>query len=427
MNPVVVLFLAFGATLLIGVPFIWSMVVSCLCATLVMDRGVASFSVFAQKMFTGQEKYVYLAIFFFMLAGAIMQHGGISGRLIRFAKAWFGHINGGLSIVVMIACMFFAALSGSSVATVVAIGSMLYPELVAAGYPKGYAAALPSAGGTLGIVIPPSIAFVVYGSTVNTSISKLLISGIVPGVLGGVTMCLYAYAYAKCKRLPKSSAFDPAGALKATKSAFWALLTPVIILGGIYSGVFTPTESAAVAVLYGIVVSIGYRSLTFRQFWRIIIASAEGTANILMLVGAASLLSWVMVMNGFPGAFTGFISQFVTSRITFLVYLNIMLAILGMIMDTAPVILIVAPLIAPMASHFGIDPVHLGCIVVFNLSVGQITPPFGLCLFAGAGITGQSVITIFKNTAPFILVLYGAVLLTSFVPELPLLLVKYMF
>jgi C4-dicarboxylate transporter DctM subunit len=391
-----------------------------------METGLTSISFFAQKMFTGQEKYVFLAIFFFILAGSIMQHGGISARLIRFARAWFGHVSGGLSIVVMIACMFFAALCGSTVATVVAIGVMLYPELVKSGYPKGYAAALPSAGGTLGIVIPPSIAFVVYGSTVNTSISKLLISGIVPGLLAGTAMCLYAYIYAKAKHYPTSNNFDLKSAISATKDAFWALLTPVIILGGIYAGIFTPTEAAAVAVFYAFVVSLFYRTIDFRQLVQITISSVEGTANILMLIGSASLVGWVFVANGFPAMFNEFVSQFVSSKITFLMCLNFLLIILGMIMDTAPIILIVSPLIYPVALKFGVDPVHLGCIVVFNLAVGQITPPFGLCLFAGASITGQPVLTLFKHIIPFITVLYICVLITSFVPGFSLYLVKMM-
>ena len=416
MSPVAVLFIVFTIGLLLGVPFIWSMVFSCICAAATM--GTVPLTFFAQRMYTGGEKYVFLAIFFFLLAGAIMQHGGISQRLVTFAKAWFGHVTGGLSIVVLIACMFFAALCGSNVATVVAIGSMLYPELIKAGYPKGYAAALPAVGGTLGIVIPPSIVFVVYGSTVNTSISKLLISGIVPGVLGGLAMCLYAYFYAKRKNLPKSDNFDLSHALKATKDAFWALLMPVIILGGIYSGVFTPTESAAVAVLYGLIVAFFYRSLTPQHLARIMITAVEGTANILLLIMAATVFGWVLTANGFPAAFNAFLAQFIHDKTTFLLCLNVMLLILGMLMDTGPIILIIAPLIYPVAMKFGIDPVHLGCIVVFNLSVGQATPPFGLCLFAGSGVTGQSIMSLSKNSLPFIFVLYGCVLLTSFVPAL---------
>jgi C4-dicarboxylate transporter DctM subunit len=425
MSATAALFLSFAAALLIGVPFIWAMMLSCLFAAQFMGNIPLAF--FAQRMFTGAEKYVFLAIFFFLLAGSIMQHGGISRRLVDFAKAWFGHVSGGLSIVVLTGCMFFAALCGSNVATVVAIGSMLYPSLVAAGYPKGYAAALPVVGGTLGIVIPPSIVFVVYGSVTNTSISKLLISGIVPGILGGLAMCLYAYAYAKVKRLPKSSKFDLKFALKATKDAFWALLMPVIILGGIYSGIFTPTESAAVAVFYGFLVTLGYRDLPLSQFGQIMISAVEGTANILFLIMAATVFGWVLTANGFPAAFNAFLSQFIHDKTTFLLALNVMLLFLGMIMDTGPIILIVAPLIYPVAMKFGIDPVHLGCIVVFNLSVGQATPPFGLCLFAGSGVTNQSVMTLSRNSLPFIIVLYGCVLLTSFIPALATALVNWMY
>ncbi len=425
MSPVVILFSVFAGGLLIGVPFIWAMLLSCVCAISAM--GSVPLVLYAQRMFTGGEKYVFLAIFFFLLAGSIMQHGGISKRLVAFARAWFGHFAGGLSIVVLIACIFFAALCGSNVATVVAIGSMLYPELIKAGYPKGYAAALPVAGGTLGVVIPPSIVFVVYGSTVNTSIAKLLISGIIPGIMGGVAMAIYAYCYAKVRKLPTAEAFDLKVALTATKDAFWALLMPVIILGGIYSGVFTPTESAAVAVLYGFIVALCYRAMSVNDFVRVLISAVEGTANILLLIMGATLFGWVLTTNGFPVAFNNFLSQFISDRTTFLLCLNLMLLILGMLMETGPIILIVAPLIYPVAMKFGIDPVHLGCIVVFNLSIGQITPPFGLCLFAGAGVTGQGIVSLAKNVTPFILVLYACVMLTSFIPDLSLFLVKMMY
>jgi C4-dicarboxylate transporter DctM subunit len=425
MSPTVVLFSVLAVSLLIGVPFIWSMMLSCLLAVQFMGNIPLSF--FAQKMFTGGEKYIFLAIFFFLFAGSIMQHGGISRRLVNFAKAWFGHVDGGLSLVVLIACIFFAALCGSNVATVVAIGSMLYPSLVQAGYPKGYAAALPAVGGTLGIVIPPSIVFVVYGSATNTSISKLLISGIGPGILGGLALCLYAYGYAKYHKIPKSNEFDLREALKATKDAFWALMMPVIVLGGIYSGVFTPTESAAAAVFYGLIVTLGYGDLPIREFGKIMLSAAEGTANILFLIMAATAFGWVLTANGFPVAFNSFLAQFIHDKTTFLLSLNVMLLLLGMLMDTGPIILITAPLIYPVAMKFGIDPIQLGCIVVFNLSVGQATPPFGLCLFAASGVTKQSVMALAKNSAPFILLLYACVLLTSFIPALSLALVNWMY
>ena len=417
MSPIAVLFIAFFVLLFIGVPFAWSLGLSCIAAAAAMGEIPIMF--FAQRMFTGAEKYTLLAIFFFLLAGAIMQHGGISRRLVDFARAWFGHVSGGLSIVVLVACMFFAALSGSSIATTAAIGAMLYPELVKAKYPEGYAAALPVAGGTLGIVIPPSIVFVVYGTTTNTSVAKLLISGAVPGIMAGIAMCIYAYIYAKRKKMPISDTFSLHNALKATGKAFWALLMPFIILGGIYSGVFTPTESAAIAVFYGLIVSLFiYHELSISKLFSIMLDSVKGTANILLLIMAAGLFGWVLTTNGVPALFTQFLSQFIHSKVTFLLCINLLLLILGMLMDSGAIILIVAPLIYPIAMQFGIDPVHLGCIIVFNLAVGQATPPFGNCLFAGTSATGQNIVQLSKNVLPFVIILYICVLLTSFIPAI---------
>ena len=246
MNPILVLLIVFVVTLILGVPFAWSLLLASAASVCMID-GLPLMQI-ASKMYNGGAKYTLLAIFFFMLAGAIMQHGGISSRMIMFAKACVGHLRGGLSIVVLLVCMLFAALSGSSIATTAAIGAMLYPELVKENYPKGYAAALPVAGGTLGIVIPPSIVFVVYGSTTGTSVSKLLMSGVIPGIMAGVFMCIYAYLYARKHDIPKSNDFSWANVGKSLKEAIWAILMPVIILGGIYTGIFTPTESAAVAV-----------------------------------------------------------------------------------------------------------------------------------------------------------------------------------
>ena len=233
MNPILVLLIVFVVTLILGVPFAWSLLLASAASVCMID-GLPLMQI-ASKMYNGGAKYTLLAIFFFMLAGAIMQHGGISSRMIMFAKACVGHLRGGLSIVVLLVCMLFAALSGSSIATTAAIGAMLYPELVKENYPKGYAAALPVAGGTLGIVIPPSIVFVVYGSTTGTSVSKLLMSGVIPGIMAGVFMCIYAYLYARKHDIPKSNDFSWANVGKSLKEAIWAILMPVIILGGIYT------------------------------------------------------------------------------------------------------------------------------------------------------------------------------------------------
>ncbi|MDL2295526.1 TRAP transporter large permease [Lachnospiraceae bacterium OttesenSCG-928-E19] len=417
MNPFLVLVIVFVITMILGVPIAWSLALSCICS-LVAATGLPLMQI-TQKMYSGGEKYSLLAIFFYMLAGAIMQHGGISSRLIGLSKAAIGHISGGLSIVVLVTCMLFAALSGSSIATTAAIGAMLYPELIKEKYPEGYSAALPVAGGTLGIVIPPSIVFVVYGTTTGTSVSKLLISGIIPGVLAGLLMCLYAWFYAKKNKFPKAGEFSWKNLGKALKESIWALLMPVIILGGIYSGIFTPTESAAVAVVYGLIVAVLiHKELSMKKFLQIVIDSVRGTAGILLLIMAASVFGYVLTVNNIPALFTSAMATLITSKASFLFCINILLIFLGMFMDSGAIILIVAPLVYPIAMQYGIDPVHLGCIVVFNLAVGQATPPFGNCLFAAVPATKQDILTISKNVIPFLLILFGTVFLVSFCPAL---------
>lgn len=417
MNPFLVLLIVFIVTLILGVPIAWSLAISCICS-LVAAAGLPLMQI-TQKMYSGGEKYSLMAIFFYMLAGAIMQHGGISSRLINLSKAAIGHISGGLSIVVIATCMLFAALSGSSIATTAAIGAMLYPELVKEKYPEGYSAALPVVGGTLGIVIPPSIVFVVYGTTTGTSVSKLLISGIIPGLLAGFLMCLYAWFVAKKNHFPKSSEFSWKNLGHALKESVWALLMPVIILGGIYSGIFTPTESAAVAVVYGLFVAVViHRELTMKKFLQIVLESVKGTAGILLLIMAAGVFGYVLTVNNIPALFTAAMATLISNKITFLICINLLLIFLGMFMDSGAIILIVAPLIYPIAMQYGVDPVHLGCIVVFNLAVGQATPPFGNCLFAAVSATKQDILTLSKNVVPFLLILFGTVFLVSFCPPL---------
>lgn len=423
--PIIVLMIVFFVTLFLGVPFAWSLLFSCIVSFCFMNGNPLMNVV--QKMYNGGARYTLLAIFFFMLAGSIMQHGGISSRLVEFAKALVGHIRGGLSIAVLVVCMLFAALSGSSIATTAAIGGMLYPELVKAGYPEGYSAALPVSGGTLGIVIPPSIVFVVYGAATGTSVSKLLMSGVLPGILAGVFMCIYAYFYARKHNIPKSDSFSWKKLGQATRHAIWALLMPIIILGGIYSGIFTPTESAAVAVVYGLIVSTFiHHEMSFQKLFKITLDAVKGTANILLLIMAASLFGYVLTIYQVPTLFTQMMSTFIHGRISFLLFLNLLLIVLGMLMDSGAIILILAPLVYPMAMSYGIDPVQLGCIIVFNLAVGQATPPFGNCLFAAMPVTHQSLGTLAKNSAPFTIIEFLTVLLVSYVPIISLLLPNMM-
>ena len=418
MSPILVLLVVFGVTLLIGLPITWSLALSSLCSLAASGNYPISF--LASKLFGGTEKYTLLAIFFFILAGAIMQHGGISKRLVDFSKALVGHIDGSLSVVTIVVCMFFAAISGSSIATTAAVGSMLYPELVEAGYDKRYAASLPIIGGTLGIVIPPSIVFVVYGTTTNTSISKLLLSGLIPGVLAGVMMCVYAYFNAKRLHVDKSSTeFSWKRLGSATKEAVWALLMPIIILGGIYAGIFTPTEAAAFSAVYGLIISkFVYKQLTWKRLMDIIISSVKSTANILLLVMAALAFGWILTRNNVPAMFASFLGQYIHSQTTFLLASFVLLLFLGMLMDNGAIILIVAPLMYPIAMSYGIDPIHYGCLTVFNLAGGQATPPFGTCLFTGSSVMKVGVADIIKKMTPFLVVLFAAVLMTTLIPEI---------
>lgn len=417
MNPILAVIVVFVATIVLGMPFTWSLMISSIVGCAFM--GGIPLSFFAQRMFTGAERYTLLAIFFFMLAGALMQYGGISRRLINFSKALVGFMPGGLSIVVILTCVFFSAISGSSIATTAAIGGMLYPELVKAGYPEDYAAALPVVGGTLGIVIPPSIVFIVYGTAVNASVSKLLLSGVIPGLLGGLGLCVYAYIVAKKRHFASVNKFSWKEVWINLKSSLFALLMPVVILGGIYAGVFTPTESAAVAVVYGFIISaFVYKELSWKQLKMIVIESVKNTANILLLIMAANVFGWVLTANNVASLFGDFINAFIHNKYVFLLFLNILLLILGMLMDNGAIILIVAPLVYPIALKYGIDPIHLGCIMVFNVAVGQATPPFGNCLFASTVVTKRDIMQVSKAALPGIVILFAAVFLVTYIPAL---------
>ncbi|MFC2280253.1 MAG: TRAP transporter large permease, partial [Treponema socranskii subsp. buccale] len=317
MNPILIIIAVFAVTIILGMPFTWSLMISSIAGCAAM--GSIPLTFFAQRMFTGAERYTLLAIFFFMLAGALMQYGGISRRLINFSKALVGFMPGGLSIVVILTCVFFSAISGSSIATTAAIGGMLYPELVKAGYPEDYAAALPVVGGTLGIVIPPSIVFIVYGTAVNASISKLLLSGVIPGLLGGLGLCVYAYIIAKGRHFSSVNKFSWKEIGVNLKSSFFALLMPVVILGGIYAGIFTPTESAAVAVVYGFIISaFVYKELSWKQLKMIVIESVKNTSNILLLIMAANVFGWVLTANNVAALFGDFITTFIHNKYVFL-------------------------------------------------------------------------------------------------------------
>ncbi len=415
--PAIVMLLFVVGSMVIGVPITWSIGGGCVLAC-VLDPSL-SFSVLSQKVFAHSNSFSMLAVPAFYLAGDIMCKGGLSKRLVAFADSLVGWISGGISLVSIVACMFFAAISGSSVATTAAIGGLMIPEMEKRGYPKDYSAAVQAVGGTLGIVIPPSIVFVIYGNITGVSVSKLLASGILPGIIVGVSLCLYAFVKAKKNNYPRQDHFSMKAFLFSFRNAVWALIMPVIILGGIYAGIFTPTESAAVAVFYGVAVCmVLYREVSGREIYRILKATAVSVSNLMILVVTAQLFGYILTYYRIPVYVTNMFMAIASNRYTFLLLINVLLLIVGMFMEVGATNLILGPILAPIALGFGIDPVHFGMVFVFLLALGQATPPFGTTMFVACGISGVSMAKIAKQLIPFILVEVACGLLFSFVPIL---------
>lgn len=404
-------------TMFMGVPITWALGAACIVSC-ILDPTL-SFTVLSQRIFTGCDNFSMLAVPAFFLAGDIMSKGGLSKRLVSFADSFVGWISGGISLVSLVACTFFAAISGSSVATTAAIGGLMYPEMVERGYPKDYAAAVQAIGGTLGIVIPPSVVFVIYGNITGTSVAKLLMAGIIPGVFCGVMLCVYAWFKAKKCNFPKGAKFSFKNFLLSFRSAVWALLMPLVILGGIYAGIFTPTESAAIAVFYGLLVCLAiYREITGKDIWEIIKGTAASTANLMMLVMTAQLFGYLITYYSIPVYVTEAFMAVASNKYVFLLLINILLLICGMFMEVGATNLILAPILAPIAVQFGVDPVHFGMVFVFLLALGQATPPFGTCMFVACGFSNEPVSRVARQLIPFVLVEIACALIFSYIPVL---------
>ena len=401
-----------------GVPLVWSLALACICS-ITAGQTLNTLPLLTQRVFAGGLQYSMLAIFFFVMAGAIMQYGGLSRRLVSFANSLVGHISGGASLVCVMACAFFAAISGSAVATTAAIGGIMYPELKQLGYPEDYAAALPAAAGVLGVIIPPSVLFIIYGNITNVSPGKLLMAGIVPGFLGALFMCVICYVLARIRKYPKNQGFVLKNVFVSYKEAFWALMMPVIILGGIYTGIFTPTESGVVAAGYGLLCAVLiYREMSMELFIRIIKESCRTTGNVMILCMAAGALSYLLTIYQIPATLSSFLIANVSNRYTFMAGVVILLLFLGMFMDVGASILILGPLLAPVAAAFGIDPVQFGLIFVFSMAIGQATPPFGTDLFVVCGFSGRQVMAVGKHSLVFCTALIAVILLCMFIPQI---------
>ncbi|WP_126428671.1 TRAP transporter large permease [Brevibacillus marinus] len=403
----------------LGVPIAVSMGLASGIA-LWMDGGVP-LTVLVQRFFTSVDSFSLMAIPFFVLAGVLMEYGGISKRLINLANALTGHWAGGLGIVTVVTSMFFAAISGSSAATVAALGSILIPAMIARGYHKNFAGAIQAAAGELGVIIPPSIPMILYGVSTETSIGKMFMGGIIPGIMIGLSLMLAVYLVAKKRGYAKETRKSGRELWQAFTAAFWALLMPIIILGGIYGGVFTPTESAGVAVVYAFLVgAFVYKEIRFQHLHKILLQSATVTSTIMFIIASAGLLGWILTREGIPQLVADFFTGVSESPVVFLILVNLFLLIVGMFMETNASIAILAPLLVPVAVQLGIDPVHFGIIMIVNLALGMCTPPLGVNLFISCQIADIRLEQITKGMIPLYVVLLIDLALISFIPALSL-------
>ena len=373
----------------------------------------------ALKLFTGIEKFEIMAIPFFILAGNFLTHGGVARRMINFASSMVGHWHGGLALAGVMACALFAAVSGSSPATVVAIGSIILPAMVRQGYPKSFGAGVITTSGALGILIPPSIVMVMYSVSTNTSVGKLFMAGVVPGLLLATFLGLTTWYLARkhgYPRLPKASWGERFVAFR--KSA-WGLLLIVIVMGGIYTGVFTPTEAAAMAAVYAFVVALFvYKDMGWKQVPRVLLDSAAMSAMLLYIITNAVLFSFLMTSEGIPQAMAGWILDKGFGIVTFLLVVNVLLLLAGNVMEPSSIVLIMAPILFPVATKLGIDPVHFGIIMVVNMEVGMCHPPVGLNLYVASGITKMGISELTVAVLPWLLTMLAFLVLITYVPQI---------
>jgi C4-dicarboxylate transporter DctM subunit len=421
-----VLFILLFTFMLLGMPIAVALGLSSLLTILFFAQdSLASLSL---KLFETSEHFTLLAIPYFILSGAFMTTGGVAKRMIRFANACIGHLRGGLAMASVLACMLFAAVSGSSPATVVAVGSIVIAGMVRAGYSQPFAAGVICNAGTLGILIPPSIVMVVYGAATETSVGKLFMAGVIPGIVLGLMLMVAIYVRARMIGLEKTPRAPIGEILTSGRDSLWGLLLIVIILGGIYGGVFTPTEAAAVAAVYAFAIAVFvYRDIGMRQVPHVLLEAGKVTVMLMFIVANALLFAHVLTTERIPQAIAETIVGWGMPAWQFLIVVNILLLIAGMFMEPTGIVLILAPILFPIAMQLGIDPVHLGIIMVVNLEIGMITPPIGLNLFVTAGITGMSIGQVVRAALPWTMVLLLFLAIVTYVPAMTLFLPNLLF
>ena len=375
----------------------------------------------ALKLFTGIEKFEIMAIPFFILAGNFLTHGGVARRMINFATSMVGHWHGGLALGGVVACALFAAVSGSSPATVVAIGSIILPAMVKQGYPKRFGAGVITTSGALGILIPPSIVMVMYSVTTNTSVGALFMAGVIPGIMLAFLLGLTTWVLAKKNNFPRMPKATWGERLAAFRKSAWGLLLIVIVMGGIYSGIFTPTEAAAMAAVYAFIIAVFvYKDLKIKQVGKVLLDSASMSAMLLYIITNAVLFSFLMTSENIPQQMAAWLTAQGLGPIAFLLVVNVLLLIAGNFMEPSSIVLIMAPILFPVAVALGINPIHFGILIVVNMEVGMCHPPVGLNLYVASGITKMGISELTVAVMPWLLTMLGFLLLITYVPAISL-------
>lgn len=380
------------------------------------------------KLYETSEHYTLLAIPSFILAGALMSTGGVARRMVDFAIAAVGHLRGGLAIASILACMLFAAVSGSSPATVVAVGSIVIAGMVRSGYPQPFAAGVICNSGTLGILIPPSIVMVVYAAVTEVSVGRMFMAGVIPGLLLGLMLAVAVHWRVRKLNIAPTPRVPFGEVLGKFRESMWGLALLVIIMGGIYGGVFTPTEAAAVSAVYALFVAVFiYRDLKFHNLPEVFVDASRTTVMLMFIVANAMLFAHVLTTERIPQTIAEHIVAFGMAPWMFLLVVNIILLVAGNFMEPTGIILILAPIFFPIATHLGIDPIHLGIIMVVNMEIGMVTPPVGLNLFVTSGITGMSIVQVTHAALPWLLVLLAFLVLITYIPAISLFLPDLLF